>query len=57
MKLTRDQLIDLRWALYHFSAYKPGWVADEQILRVRKLITLVDQEIAKEDDEYTNFYY
>lgn len=51
MKLTQDQLIDLRWALYHFTVNKPGFFADEQILRVRKLITLVDQEIAKEDDE------
>ena len=51
MKLTQDQLIDLRWALYHFTANKPGFFADEQILRVRKLITLIDQEIAKEDDE------
>lgn len=51
MKLTQDQLIDLRWALYHFTANKPGFFADEQILRVRKLITLVDQEIAKENDE------
>jgi len=51
MKLTQDQLIDLRWALYHFTANKPGFFADEQILRVRKLITLVDQEIVKENDE------
>jgi len=50
MELSLEQLIDLRWALYHFTANKPGFFADEKILRVRKLITLVDQEIAKRDD-------
>ena len=50
MELSLEQLIDLRWALYHFTANKPGFFADEKILRVRKLITLIDQEIAKRDD-------
>jgi len=50
VKLTKDQLIDLRWALYHFTANHPRFFEDEQVLRVRKLITLVDKEIAKEEN-------
>ena len=45
MKLSQDELIDLRWALYHFTANKPGFYANEQILRVRKLISKIDKEI------------
>lgn len=50
MEFSVEQLIDLRWALYHFTANKPGFFADERILRARKLIALIDQEIAKRDD-------
>ena len=45
MNLSQDELIDLRWALYHFTANKPGFFADEQILRVRKLIYKIDKQI------------
>ena len=45
MNLTDAELIDLRWALYHFTANKPGFYADEQIMRV-KIITKIDKEIS-----------
>lgn len=46
MNLTDAELIDLRWALYHFTANKPGFYADDQIMRVRKIITKIDKEIS-----------
>ena len=45
MNFSDKELIDLRWALYHFTANKPGFFADEQIMRVRKLICKIDKEM------------